>query len=173
MVSASGCTEVDQEQLLFDDYRNLYLTSQGGVGMWLATSNALGVGAKLEKFSGWVKAIGTPEGTLYCRVYNQTSPPSTSATLETEATTTYDVSSISTSSYVEHEFTFDGTYTLQTGDFILLWYTQGSGGGYLSSMFELSDVYDSTDSVSGYHHSSNFRYVSGNDPTMKITYCET
>ena len=169
---AESCTDVEQEQLLTDDVRNAYLTSQGGAGMWLATADALGVGAKLKKFSGWVKAVGTPEGTLYCRVYNQTSPPSTSASLETSATTTYDVSTLSTSVYAEIEFEFDGTYTLQVGDFILLWYTQGSGSGYLSIQFQTTDVYDGTDSTAGWHHTSNYRQNNSYDATMKITYCE-
>jgi len=169
---ASVCSDVNQEQLLTNDVRNLYQPSQAGVGMWLATSSALGVGAKLISYSFWIKQVGSASGTLYGRVYNATSVPSPSATLETQADTTYDVSTISTSSYVETTFTFDGTYTLQTGDFIMGWYSEGSGGGYLSSQFQLSDVYDGTDSVSGWHHSSNFRALSSNDPTMKITYCE-
>ena len=140
--------------------------------MWLATSSALGIGAKLKSFSCWLKQVGSASGTLYCRVYNATSVPSPTASLQTQADTTYDVSTISTSSYAETSFTFDGTYTLITGEFILARYTEGSGSGYLSTEFQLSDVYDGTNSVSGYHHSSNFRAVTSNDPTMKITYCE-
>jgi len=167
------CEDVEQEQLLTDDGRPIYLTTEGGTGMWLATSDALGVGATLKKFSGFVKAAGSPTGTLYCRVYNQTTPPSLSATLETQATTTIDVSTIG-SSYAEIEFEFDGTYTLKTGDFILLWYTEGSGAAYLLVQFQSSDVYDGTDTQAGWHQVDGGGFIANSsfDATMKITYCE-
>ena len=170
--AGDDCTE--QEQLLSNDNRPIYLVAEGVTGMWLATSDALGVGATLQKFSGFVKASGSPTGTLYCRVYNQTSPPDQSATLETQADTTVDVSTIGTSSYEEIEFEFDGSYTLQTGDFILLWYTEGDGSNYLAVQFQTSDVYDGTDSVAGWHQVANGGYIANSsyDATMKITYCE-
>jgi len=167
------CEDVEQEQLLTDDGRPIYKVTEGGTGMWLATSEALGVGATLKKFSGFVKASGSPTGTLYCRVYNQTSPPSLSATLETQADTTFAANTISTSSYEEKEFIFDGSYTLKVGDFILLWYTEGSPA-YLLVQFQSSDVYDGTDTQAGWHQVDGGGFIANSsfDATMKITYCE-
>ena len=153
-----------QEQLTHDDSRNLYQASQGGVGMCINSASALGVGSKLLSYSGFVKAIGSPTGTLYCRVYN------VSGSILAQATTTYDVSTISDADYEEKEFTFDGSFTIASGNFILLWYVEGDGSNFLTTWFRNADVYDGTDSVLGYHHGGVFSTNTGDDATMKITY---
>ena len=161
---AQAAEQTSQEQLERDDARNAYQSSQAGVGLYLASNDALGVGSKLVSYTAFVTKQGSPTGTVYCRVYN-------GGSLETTATTTYDASDISSSpTFDEKEFTFDETHTLASGDFILLWYDEGDGSNYLQVGYQNEDVYDGTDSVLGFHHSSTFQNNTGDDPTFKMTY---
>ena len=150
-----------QEQLESDDTRNAYQSGQAGVGLYLASGDALGVGSKLISYTAFVTKSGSPTGTVYCKVYN-------GGSLQTTATTTYDASGIGTNS--ERAFTFDGSHTLATGDFILLWYDEGDGSNALAIHYKDEDVYDGTDSVLGYQHTSSFQNDTGADPKFKMTY---
>tara|TARA_Y100001951_G_C11248131_1_gene244672 strand:+ start:463 stop:981 length:519 start_codon:yes stop_codon:yes gene_type:complete len=157
-------SETSQEQLQQNFLQNAKQSGQAGVGLYLATADALGVGSKLISYTTFVTKQGSPTGTIYCKVYNSDS-------LKTTATTTYDASSISSSPTLDEKaFSFDGSYTLADGDFILMWYDEGDSSNYLQAGAYTSDVYDGTDSVLGYQHDDTFKNTSGWDPTFKMTY---
>ena len=147
-----------------DDQANVYQSGQAYFGLKLGTG-ASGVGEKLVSCSFYINRVGSPSGNIYAYVLDSSHQKISGQTSTNSFNATTD---LSTSTYNEKTFTFDGTHTLAEGEKIVYEYGDGDGSNYTRARFSSSNQIDTTALVFFKQHGGSFQEDADKDASFTL-----
>ena len=136
-------------------------------GFYVANTSSVVYGKKIESVSFWLKKVGSPTGTAYCRVWGNSGSGTTVTQLHEFGSID---SSTLASSYTK--YTFDtGSYTLAVGDTVGIAFTGSSASTDLvGQLGNLTAGFDSGNTYRGRKTASTWSPVSSHNIKFAVTY---
>ena len=136
-------------------------------GFYVANTSSVVYGKKIESVSFWLKKVGSPTGTAYCRVWGNSGSGTT-------VTQVHEFGSINSSTLASSytKYTFDtGSYTLAVGDTVGIAFTGSSASTDLvGQLGNLSVGFDSGNTYRGRKTTSTWSPVSAHNIKFEVIY---